>query len=160
MMPPSTMTHGFTRGGKCGQNYNRWKKMMQRCYSPRCPTYQRYGARGIQVCERWHDFENYNADIGTPPPGMTLDRINNDGNYEPGNCRWATPLEQSRNSRRSHLIEVDGAKDSIRGWARHFGVHQSKLSNLIRGGMPIMDAVHRLRPHQTRTSSLLAEGQS
>lgn len=81
----------------------RWRGMLYRCENPRDKGYRYYGARGIRVCERWHDFEAYYADImrllGPCPDGKSLDRINNDGHYEPSNVRWATPKEQARNSR-------------------------------------------------------------
>lgn len=71
--------------------------MMQRCYNPKSYFYYRYGGRGISVCDRWHDFDNFIADMGNRPSGLSLDRINNDGNYEPSNCRWATKEQQASN---------------------------------------------------------------
>jgi hypothetical protein len=96
---PNHTTHGFTNS----PTYRVWTGMMGRCEVPGAVNRPRYGGRGIKVCERWHKFENFLADMGKRPDGLTLDRINNDGNYEPGNCRWATWSEQQRNKpRRTH----------------------------------------------------------
>ena len=80
--------------------YSSWQAMRARCLNPNNREYLRYGGRGITVCERWQSFENFLADMGLRPEGLTLDRINPDGNYEPGNCRWATWTEQRVNQRR------------------------------------------------------------
>lgn len=80
--------------------------MQRRCRNPNATRYERYGGRGIKVCERWKGedgFANFLADMGERPDGKTLDRVNNDGNYEPSNCRWATPLEQGANKGPSNL---------------------------------------------------------
>jgi hypothetical protein len=88
-------THGMT-GTRA---YYCWQDILQRCFNPRDAWYHCYGARGITVCDEWLSFENFYADMGDPPDGLSIDRINNDGNYEPGNCRWATRAVQNANRR-------------------------------------------------------------
>ena len=95
-----THGHGSTREGRSG-TYQAWSNMIQRCTNPKRREYKYYGARGITVCERWRSFENFLADMGERPEGLTLDRINNDGNYEPGNCRWVDWETQQSNRRRA-----------------------------------------------------------
>jgi hypothetical protein len=91
----SNTKHGLSRS----RAYQRWGAMKTRCFNPRYKDYSDYGGRGITVCERWLIFENFFADMGDPPPGMSLDRIDFNGNYESANCRWATVAEQLANRR-------------------------------------------------------------
>lgn len=83
-----------------GSTYDIWVLMRQRCNNPNANGFRYYGGRGIAVCQRWDSFEAFLHDMGERPPGLTLDRINPDGNYEPGNCRWATWETQNRNKRK------------------------------------------------------------
>lgn len=89
-------THGMST--TC--EYRAWARMKDRCYNPRNKAYKYYGKRGITVCKRWlRSFRYFFADMGTRPPKLTLERVNNNGNYQPNNCRWATQTDQNRNSR-------------------------------------------------------------
>lgn len=92
-------------GMSASRTYGKWSSMVSRCTNPNDPRWEDYGGRGITVCLRWrHSFLYFLADMGEAPEGLTLDRFpNNDGNYEPGNCRWATPSEQVANRRPSRL---------------------------------------------------------
>lgn len=104
--------HGCARQGRKTAEYRVWRNMLTRCRDKNNPTYPYYGGRGISVCSRWSNFEAFLADMGPKPgPGhsFSIDRVNNDGNYEPGNCRWATPQQQAANKRkprrRDHVEE-------------------------------------------------------
>ncbi len=103
-------THGHAGGGQ-SPTYQTWRGMIQRCTNPNYSGWEYYGGRGIGVCERWCEFANFIADMGERPDGLTLDRIDSDGNYEPANCRWATPAQQTanrrpRSSKRTVLLAV------------------------------------------------------
>lgn len=93
-----------THGMSASPEHRLWRAIIQRCHNPRNTEYRNYGGRGIRVCDEWRNsFERFFADVGPKPsPELTFDRINNDGNYEPGNVRWATRTEQMRNTRLSH----------------------------------------------------------
>lgn len=101
--------------------YRSWSAMKTRCFNRVSKGYKHYGGRGITVCARWMKFENFLADMGKRPARKSLDRINNDGNYEPGNCRWATALQQSINKQNSRWLTIDGIRLRVEEWAQKYG---------------------------------------
>jgi hypothetical protein len=101
--------------------YGVFHGMHNRCSNPKHKDYHSYGARGISVCERWAKpggFSNFLADMGLPPEGMTIERKNTDGNYNPENCKWATPTEQANNKRTNRLITWNNQTRTLTGWAK------------------------------------------
>lgn len=107
-------SRGFKLGNTLAQKhgyhdtatYTSWEQMKQRCTNPKYPNYKYYGAQGVAVCDEWREFANFLKDMGERPEGTSLDRINPFGNYEPNNCRWATPTEQANNKRSSRRSSV------------------------------------------------------
>lgn len=126
---------GLTHGARHTREYRQWQGAKARCHSPGNKDYARYGARGIVVCERWrNDFSAFRADMGACPAGMSLDRIDTNGFYEPENCRWATASQQQRNKTNGARITIDGHRfDSITAAARHFGVSLTTINRWCNG---------------------------
>jgi hypothetical protein len=117
--------------------YKSWAMMKQRCYNPHETGFARYGGRGIAVCDWWADsYENFLADMGRKPsPAHSLDRIDNDGDYEPGNCRWANRHEQQANRRTSRLLTYNGETMTMLQWAERLGMSWTSLANRAKRGM-------------------------
>jgi hypothetical protein len=136
------MTHNRT--------YIAWRNMRRRCSSPRDASWENYGGRGIAVCEAWSEsYEHFAADMGEVPDGLTLERIDYNGNYEPGNCRWATWKEQHNNTRRTVLLTRDGVTKSMTAWAETAGISPDTLwRRLNRYGRTLGEA---LTPGRLRT---------
>lgn len=108
-----------------------WRGLFTRCENPNHRTYKYYGARGIRVCQRWRSFSNFYADMGERPPGLTLDRIDADGDYSPGNCRWATPQTQNANRRSSRLFTHGGETLCIADWAKRARIPYTAMHNRL-----------------------------
>jgi hypothetical protein len=106
-----------------------YRNMMQRCYNKNSGSYKYYGDRGISVCWRWHDFENFYKDMyKTFELGLSIDRINNEGNYEPNNCRWVTNKEQCYNRRSNRILSFDGLTMTLTEWAEKIGIDRDTIT--------------------------------
>ena len=135
------MKHGHSpRSGK-SKAYCSWRSMMQRCYREKDKNYQWYGAKGVIVYHLWHDFQNFLADMGEPPEGMTLDRKDNSGNYGPWNCRWATRTEQIRNRSNTVKVEFLGKIRPLAEWAEIVGINFNCLRRRLSLGWSVKDSL-------------------
>lgn len=115
--------------------YRVWCGMRNRTATPSCSGYERYGGRKIKVCKRWlESFENFLADMGSKPEGMSLDRIDNNGNYSPDNCRWATRSEQMRNTRGNNLLTYGDRTQCVAAWIEESNVNPNTFRQRLRSG--------------------------
>ena len=114
------------------RTYRIWQGMKQRCFNNNNLF---YGGRGISVCERWKVFDNFLADMGLCPDGLTSERIDNNGNYEPDNCKWATYTEQLNNRRNNVVLHYKGKSQTISQWAKELNIKESSVRHRIRKGM-------------------------
>ena len=131
-------THGMTNT----KIYYIWWAMYERCYRKKNNNYKHYGARGIKVCKKWYKFENFYEDMGDIPKGKTLDRIDNNSNYCPNNCRWATRKEQQNNTSRNHFITYKGETKTMAQWADKFGIQYNIFRSRIYIGWDIARALN------------------
>jgi len=127
-----TRKHGKSRSNS--KTYSSWKGLIQRCLNKNNKRYMDYGGRGIKVCDEWKTFNGFYLDMGDRPNGKTIERVDNNGNYEPNNCSWATPKEQSRNNRSNRIIEHNGASMCISQWAEELGIKKGTLLARINRG--------------------------
>ncbi len=141
--PGAKIIHGHTSAGYTSKTYRVWSSMKDRCLNPSIRNYPRYGGRGIKVCDRWlESFEDFLADMGEKPDGLTLDRRDNDGDYTPENCRWATRKEQQNNMIRNHLITYQGRTQTLTQWAEELKINMCTLrSRLELYGWSVSDAL-------------------
>jgi hypothetical protein len=129
--------HGHARRNNTSRVYFIWCGMISRATNERYRDFKHYGGRGIKVCERWLKFENFLSDMGEAPAGLSIDRINNDGNYEPENCRWATRQTQNRNCRSNRVFTINGITGCVAALAEAFGIHHTVIrTRLVSGWSP------------------------
>lgn len=122
--------------------YKVWQGMLRRCTNHNDKRYAQYGGRGISVCDRWRSFENFYADMGDRPSDEhQIDRENNDGNYEPGNCRWATRTQQCRNKSANVMLTIGSETLCAAEWAERSGVSHARIRHRLRLGWSSEDAV-------------------
>lgn len=132
-------THGLSKTEP--KTFHVWRGMRARCEKQYHKSYDDYGARGIAICDRWQDFGLFFADMGRAPDGMTLERIDNDGNYEPGNCRWATHKEQANNRRSNVFVMHEGVQLTMAQLAEAVAIPRDTLERRLKMGWPMDRAV-------------------
>ena len=165
----SNLRRGHSRSCGCGKGknpnpktkhgkhdspiYDIWTAMKQRCLNPNCDAYRNYGGRGITLCKSWHQFENFYADMGDPPNGLTLDRIDNDGNYEVNNCRWVSRKRQQRNMRTSVKVEYEGKSVLLADLFDRLalpGLKYNTVHQRIHNGWPVQKALETEAQRRSR----------
>lgn len=136
-----------THGKSQTRVYNIWQAMIERCRNPKAKAYPYYGAMGISVCDRWHKFENFFADMGEPPTKThSIDRFPNKlGNYEPENCRWATLIEQARNRTDNVILTINGVSKCVTEWAEETGADRNNIYRRLRKGVSPERAIQKGR---------------
>jgi len=141
-------SHKMTGSGE----YRTWMSMKNRCLNSNGIGYINYGGRGIKVCDRWvNSFESFFSDMGVRPKGSSIERINNNGNYEPSNCRWATAKEQANNKRSNHTITINGVTKTMQAWADECGLHWSVIKSRISSGLSGYDLIKPSEKYKTLT---------
>lgn len=136
-----TKTHGMSKTAL----YRLWRAMITRCFNPQYKGYENHGGREISVCREWKDsFESFYADMGDrPSPQHSLERIDNNADYTPGNCRWATRLEQANNKRNNRLLTCNGVTKTVAEWERETGIVSSVIRHRIdRSGVSVERALN------------------
>lgn len=128
--------HGCAKGRRLTKEYALWEGIKNRCYNTRVQSYRNYGARGITVCERWMDsFDAFLSDVGyAPSRSHSLDRIDNNGNYEPGNVKWSTPSQQARNKRTNRLVTFNGVTKCVAEWCDQLGLSRHLIYQRLENG--------------------------
>jgi hypothetical protein len=131
-----------TRHGKSNTRTHRiWTGMLSRCNNVNYANYKNYGARGIKVCKSWHTFENFLNDMGEAPEGMSIERIDNNGDYVLANCKWATRIEQANNKRGLHYLTIDGKTQTLASWESETGIPAETISKRLKRGWTEKEAL-------------------
>ena len=133
--------YGIKHGGCHTEAYKSWEKMKARCENKSQYGYESYGGRGIVVCDRWQSFALFFEDMGERPAGMSIDRIDVNGNYEPGNCKWSTVKEQSRNKRNNRNLVINNESRTVVEWAEIAGIRDSIIRRRLARGWSHQEAV-------------------
>lgn len=130
-------THGKTNT----RTYRIYRGMLNRCNNVNYGPYPDYGGRGIRVCDEWSTFEGFLCEMGECPPGLTLERVDNNGPYSKANCIWGTRREQARNRRSNHMVEFNGRKQCISAWEQELGFKEGTLKARLQNGWPVERAI-------------------
>lgn len=133
--------HGHSIGGKLSKTYKSWAAMIQRCTNPLCEQYSDYGGRGITIASELLSFKRFYELMGDRPDGTMIERIDNNGNYEAGNLKWATRIEQNRNQRSNHLITFNNKTQCISAWEEELGFPRSTIHNRLKNGWTVEEAL-------------------
>lgn len=133
--------HGNSERGKVTRTYRVWQGMIKRCTNTNDKSYPYYGGRGIKVCERWNEFGNFIADMGEVPTRLTIGRIDNFKDYEPGNCQWETLVQQANNKRNNRYLELGGERLSVKEWAAKLNLPYHRIMTRLNRGWSIERAL-------------------
>lgn len=156
---PHPSSHGHTRGGKTSPTYQSWATMHTRCRNKNSTHYDRYGGRGIEVCERWGSFHAFLLDMGERPEGTTLDREDNNGPYTKDNCRWADKRTQANNTAVTVRVELHGEVLPLSAWCKRLGVSVNTVRARVKyQGLSYAEALERptVRPNGKKASGFPA----
>jgi len=129
------------KGKSRQKSYQVWRGMVSRCTNKDDKRYQDYGGRGVTICERWMDYFLFLEDMGDPPEGLTMDRIDNTKGYSPENCKWSTSIEQANNKRNNRFIEYKGRRQTMAMWAREKGINVGTLKSRLDKGWDVERAL-------------------
>ena len=135
--------HGMARRKKCFPEYRIWNYIKSRCCNPKCSIYYKYGGRGIKICERWlNNFEYFYKDMGSKPTSKhQIDRIDNEGDYEPNNCHWVTASENASNRRTTRFLTFNGKTQTLKEWSLETKIPCSTIQNRLKAGLSVEETL-------------------